>query len=638
MKTRHRKYILQNIGKRSVREISDQLNIKEKKIEEFLREHRASPGKTAETARTADPASRQTFILSVLLIIVLGVIAYSNSFKGQFLWDDLFIIRDNPYIQNWSHLKDILTGNLAGELKKLYRPVQMLTYVVDYSAWKTNVAGYHITNLVLHLLVALCLYKFIDLLFNNKTLSLFTSLLFVAHPIHSEAVYYMSSRADPLGLLFTLVCLILYVANGSGTIGRALLPLSYIAALLSRESSMMLPALILVYHAAFRTKVRIREFVSILVISVIYIVVRVSFIRSPISNLSESYGLLQRIPWFFAAIYEYIRLLFLPIGLHMEYGFVIFRFTDPRVMLGLLLTAGLLVTAVIKRKSAGGLVSFSILWFFTALIPFSNIYPINAYMAEHWLYTPSIGFFLLIAAGFSYIYNRKNLRVFAVIILGGLLVFYSYLTVKQAAYWKDAVSFYERTLKYNNNSSRMCNNLAGNYKDQGRAEDAIKLYKRAVELKSDYTEAYTNLGLTYKSIGKYDEAVDSYNKALSIDPNYANAYHSLGVVYSIMGKDRDAIEMFKKSLSINPMAYDTCFNLGIVYETIGDHDNAIASYEQAIKYNPTYPASYSNLALVFYKIGQYQKALEYSDKAAALGYKANPAFLKLLEPYRDNMK
>jgi hypothetical protein len=103
-------------------------------------------------------------------------------------------------------------------------------------------------------------------------------------------------------------------------------------------------------------------------------------------------------------------------------------------LLGIIISAGLIFWAVRKRNSA--LTFFSIAWFFIALLPMSNIYPINAYMAEHWLYLPAIGLFWLFASGVNRLYKKKAFAIAAVSAAALITAFFSFLTVKQNATWK----------------------------------------------------------------------------------------------------------------------------------------------------------------------------------------------------------
>src|SRR3989338_8014226 len=110
----------------------------------------------------------------------------------------------------------------------------------------------------------------------------------------------------------------------------------------------------------------------------------------------------------------------------MTYEYKLFSFVHPTVMLGAIISFSLLTYAFIKRKS-DTLIPFSVFWFFIALLPLSNLYPINAYMAEHWLYLPSIGFFLILAKGLNFIYKSKEFQAVSAVLIISILVFYSFL-------------------------------------------------------------------------------------------------------------------------------------------------------------------------------------------------------------------
>ena len=154
-------------------------------------------------------------VISVALLIVLGFVVYGNSLCGEFLYDDILLVRDNIHIKDWTQIGSIFTksigsGYFAGKLVS-YRPLQMFTYMIDYSLYGLDVRGYHLTNTLIHILVALAVYWFINILYKKNILSLLASLLFLVHPIHTEAVSYISGRADPLAALFMLLCFIFYI-------------------------------------------------------------------------------------------------------------------------------------------------------------------------------------------------------------------------------------------------------------------------------------------------------------------------------------------------------------------------------------------------------------------------------------------
>ena len=325
--------------------------------------------------------------------------------------------------------------------------------------------------------------------------------------------------------------------------------LSYILALLSKESSLILPVLLALYHYSFKKKVKVKEFFSIGSLAVIYILLRITILKALLANRSYTTNLFQRLPGFFVAITNYVKLLFFPFNLHMEYRLRVFNAGDLKVILGAVILLVLLVYAF-RRRESNKLVFFSILWFFVALLPVSNLYPINAYMAEHWLYLPSIGFFLLAAKAISFFYKVERFKVFTKVFVVSSLVFYSYLTIRQNIFWREPIAFYEYTLKYAPDSPRVHYNLGNTYNDIDKREESVAAYKKAIEMKANYTEAYSNLGSVYTDMGKNEEAVAVYKKAVEIKADHADVHYNLGAAYMNMNKTEKAIAAYKKAIEI----------------------------------------------------------------------------------------
>ena len=290
---------------------------------------------------------RYSALLAVVLVAVLGFAVYLTSVDGEFIWDDQYLIKENVYVKNPADLSKLFTKDIGagtGLNSASYRPLQMLSYMANYLLGKFDTRGYHLTNILFHILAALALIWFINTVFNDRVLSLLAGLLFVAHPIHTEAVSYISGRADPMALLFMLLAFIFYIKSiHSKNINLFVLTsLSYILALLSRESVLILPALVLVYHYAFKKKIH-RNFLFILAVSLLYILLRVFVIRTDFPGDTVTTTLFERLPGFFVAVTNYLRLLLWPVGLHMEYGDRIFNAADLRALSGFFISLFLLI-------------------------------------------------------------------------------------------------------------------------------------------------------------------------------------------------------------------------------------------------------------------------------------------------------
>jgi len=672
VKPEHEKYILDHVNKKSIKGISHALNLKERKIRKFLDEQKNKKEQVHSPQETISTCNKKTIFLSILLIVTLGFVVYGNSLNGKFIWDDGALIENNQYIKNWSYLPQTFTQDIGAGFRdkewNSYRPFQMVTYMMDYSVWKLNPIGYHLTNVLLHIFAALSLYWLINITFKENWLALLTGMFFVVHPIHTEAVTYISGRADPLALLFMLLCSIFYLkrppSKGMGT--YLLMMVSYALALFSRENSLILPVLVLLYHYSFKKKLKIKEFFSLVSIAFVYILLRITILKALLEGDINNTTLLQRLPGFFVAITNYIKLLFLPTNLHMEYGGDLVRWGNPQAILGAVLLFALVIFAF-RKKENNRLTFFAFTWFFVALLPVSNLYPINAYMAEHWLYVPSIGFFLIVAKVISSLCRTKDFRIFAVMIAISSITFYSYLTIRQNRHWRDSISFYEHALKSSPSSPRLHSNLGGAYHaidknekaiaaykkaieikpDNAEAyyglgvvylathrnEEAIIVYKKTIEIKNDYAKAYYNLGSAYHAVGKNEEAIAVYKKAIKIKPDYVNAYNNLGNIYRAVNKTDAAIAIYKKILKIDADYANAYYNLGGIYYSMNKSDEAIAAYKKVIEIKGDYAGAYNNLAIIYFHRKQYKLAIQYSDHSKMLGLTNSP-LLEVLKPYR----
>lgn len=583
--------------------------------------------------------NRIKILLQIFLIIILGFVVYSNALNGKFVWDDYGLVKDNAYIKNWSNLPKVITGSFGaggGSDSNFYRPIQTIVHMVGYSLWGLDVRGYHLTSILLHILAAVAFYFFINALFYDRSISLVASLLFIAHPINTEAVCYISGVSDPLSLLFMLLCLIFYIKSLylNNIVLYILALLSFILALLSKENSIILLVLILLYYYAFRKSFEIKKIIPFFVILVSYFILR-STVLSPFVHPQITFAnLLQRIPGFFAAITKYFRLLLLPFDLHIEYGNRLFKVTDPQVISGLLISLLLIIVAFSKRKN-NALIFFSIAWFFITLLPVSNIYPINdSFMMEHWLYVPSLGFFLILARGICYPLKNKTLvallKVFGVI----LLVFYSYLTIKQNEYWREPIAFYKRTLEYAPDSWRFYNELGIEYANVARNEEAIASYTKALEINPNLVGVYYNLGNVYQKTGRDKQALLMYNKAKEINSKFVQEYYAIGNKYLEAGKNKEAIISYKKALELDPYNLELYNALASAYVIVGRYKEAVTLLKKALEIGPNFSVTYNNLAVAYYYDRNYDLAIEYCDKAMKLGYKIAPKFVELLKPYR----
>lgn len=515
-------------------------------------------------------------LMPVLALIIVGLAVYSAAAMGGFVWDDGKLVRYNTLIRSFSHIGNMFTNNLGagfdpdlpagfpGTDYGYYRPLTFLSFALDYRIWEANPFGYHLANIILHILVCIALYTLTDILFKRpgsfgklrtrpepgkrvEGFAFWTAMLFLVHPVHTEMVSYISCRGDSLSTLFMLPAFIAYLRflDTGGIRYFIFLSAGYTAALFSKENALVFPLLLMAYHIAFKRKLRLIPFIPLVAIIAGYILLRSTLTGFPPTDI---YTCAVRIPGFFAAIAGYLKLLLLPVNLHSVYGNEPFSVYDPNVLLGAVLTAGLLLYAFRKRKDT--MIIFSILWFFIALLPSSSVYPVNyAYMNEHWLYLPSMGFFMLAADRAVKAYRFTAVRAGMIL----LTAVFACMTYRQSLYWHDQVSLFERNLIF----------------------------------APDTWWVYNNLGAGYAEKGEHKQAIQNYSQALKLDPRADRVYVNLAMEYAKAGRAREGVETLKRGMAINPAKSDQYYHaFGLVYDYMGARDKAIAAYQQALKINP----------------------------------------------------
>lgn len=586
----------------------------------------------------AKPKQITTIFVSVALIVLLGFAVYANTINGRFILDDYTLIQRNAYIQNPAYAPYLLSQDIAagsGFKQGYYRPIFMLSLMMDFSLWRLDVRGYHFTTILLHILAALSVYWLITILFGNLFISFSTAVFFMIHPIQTEDVAYITGRSDSMALLFIVLCLIFYIKQHKSNkiVSYILMLLTYILTLLSKENGIILPALLLLYHYVFNKKMRLSRFLPILLITFGYVFLRTQVIKSSLVQIVYLGRVVERLPGFFVAISEYIKMLLFPFNLHTFYSKELFQFSHPQAIIGILITLALLIYAF-RTKNTQKLVSFSILWFFLSLLPVSNIYPASQYMAMRYLYMPCIGFFLILCNFLSYGYRFKKTKALTVFFMAAIGFFYAFLTVRLNSNWKDSITYYKWNLKYVSDDPLLYNNLGHAYQSIDKEEEAIEAYKQAIAIDSNHAFSYTNLGNLYFTIGKKEEAIVLYQRAIEINPGLAEAYNNLGVAYLSFKKHKEAIALFMRAIEINPRYAEAYSNLGRAQYSIGRREDTISAYKKAIEINPHYAQAFHDLSAIYFNNKQYKLAIEYCDKAVTLGL-SDSLLLESLEAYRE---
>ncbi|MFC1590455.1 tetratricopeptide repeat protein [Candidatus Omnitrophota bacterium] len=561
-------------------------------------------------------------LLFLTAIAGIGLAIYAGSLDCPFVWDDTHFVTNNVSIRDWRNLPDIFFKNpviTADGKNAFYRPLQMFSHMVEYSLWGLDVRGYHLVSVLFHILTAFCVFWLARIVFRDDLLAAFTGAIFVSHPVQTEAVTYISGRADPLGAVFLLLALILYIKNLRAKNAGLffLMIVSYAAALFSKTQFLILPALVVLYHFTVRGRLDRRALLWVALVSLGYVALRMTATQAAGLLWNDIPAIARRIPGAFAAVTTYLRLMAAPFGLHVDYGQKVFSFSEPSVLAGIA-AAVLLIAYALKTRKRDPLVFFSIFWFFISLIPVLNIYPIAFYMAEHYLYLPLIGFSLLTAKALAILWRSGSRRFPAAAALAGLIGFYSFATIDQNSYWRDPETLFKRAMAHNPRSIYAMNNLAIIYGERGELEKTVALCLRSIEADPRQDHAYVNLAKAYSLLGRKDEAISTYKRAIKIMPDRVIPYCNLASVYESIGRDNDAVEYYKKAIEVNPKFLHAHFFLGNVYRKLNMTNEAVASYREAVKIDPKFWEAYNQMGLLYLAAGNEHEALAMFEQAIAV--------------------
>jgi protein O-mannosyl-transferase len=474
------------------------------------------------------------------LLILLGFIIRMPSLSGEMVWDDTALIRDNPLIKSPVFVLEVFRHHLfLDSFSAHYRPVQNLSFMVDYLLWAGNTYGFHLTNVLLHVLSGLLLYRLLQRLFASSlgvdvksgsnsagsAAAFLVSLLWIVHPVHSAAIDYMSGRADSLAFLFACGGWLLFLRGRAARGGMwriviyAAAATSGLLSLCSREIAFVWLILFALHLLLFEPDIRRRELIVTLIcvfgVACAYAALRQLPGTRTSSALVNNWPAPMRGVLMLRALGDYGRLLIFPANLHMERTVVspgAFYGENARwhsLELEYLSINGLVVLATLiglasSRRPGQRLRVFGAGWFLLAYLPISNLVELNATVAEHWLYLPSVGFLVFIAgcAMACPHYLHKPLVACGVCAVLGLSVRSAF----RSGDWATEQIFYERTLAAGGPTARVLGNLAQVYSTKGEYAKAESVFRQVLKMSPDYPIARNNLAEALARQGKKDQA------------------------------------------------------------------------------------------------------------------------------------
>ncbi len=629
-----------------------------------------APTKQAASKPAAVPQlSRKAKGYFVLSFFIFAVLLYGNTIFNGYAIDDNNVTNNELVKKGFSAIPEIFAtryntqqGNI-GATSADYRPVVKATFAIEYQLWGEKPGRSHAVNILIYWLASVLVFFTLRRLFQNFNI-LFTfliTLVFMAHPVHTEVVASLKNRDELLAFTAGIGALwfILNYSDTRKTIHLLYAFLIFIAGYLSKSS--ILPFL-LIYPLAlyFFTKMPVKKLMPVFLI-ILFAVLLAQYVPKMFlapfqrsTHYIENPLFFEKSIWLrlgtgFITLWFYLKLLFYPQPLLYYYGYNMIPVTNLAnfwVWISLAIHAALLFFAIRKFREKN-ILSFAIFYYFIALSMYSNfLKPVVGIVGERFAFNASLAFSIALVYLIFMLFKTDprrltiemdaRLKILLVIVL--LIIPGTVLSINRNRTWRNTFVLYRHDIKSLENSAKANLDYAGylmgtvyqdpNFLGKGLVNQLKYFYithhfRKALELYPENYLANNDLGTVYLFIGKnYDSAVYFLKKAIALDSTLQPAWVNLGMAYRYQTQYQKAIECYEHILRMNPREVKAVFALADVYNDLGDFNRAVKMNEEVMK-------AYPNLEMPYVNIGNYYMlktdtvtAVRYWEKAASI----NPTY------------
>jgi Flp pilus assembly protein TadD len=600
----------------------------------------------------------------LLIVLFITLACFINTIGHQFVaWDDQINILENDMVNTFSfdnmfyNTKEIFKSNLVGN----YNPLSILSLAFDSLIFGIdNPWGFHLVNLLLHLVCVFFVYKIVISLGLGWKVAFLTTLLFGIHPMRVESVAWASERKDVLFGAFYLWALWLYVKQKvkpekSYTLIIALL---FLLSLFSKIQAVILPMSMLAVDYYFAGKIMIKDFLNkwhLFVMSLTFGILGIIFLRKAgtltISS-EEEFSFFSRL---FIGSYSFLVYLIKSIIPYEMSALYPYKAKIPWYMYAsMLVVLPFLFVLYRAYKNDKRLIVFGLLFFLFNIVMMLQIVGAGqGFLADRFTYIPYFGLFIIYASYIPKIWN-SHMVVNAFII--GILTTYCFVTIRHNMTWKDSEALWTNVLKVNDNLEVAYLNRANHRRDNKDIQGALLDYNKVLSLKPDamtynskaklYNDNFTELdsfkvaldasnkaiaikeegnflanrAIIKFKLGMVDQAIEDINKAIVIDKEYPTAYYNKFIIYNKLGRAIEIIPDLEKYLELEGKDPNLWFEASRLNYANGDFDKALSQINKAIAMNDRTANYYYQRGLIYYFKQDFNKAKTDMVQAIGLGY------------------
>lgn len=581
------------------------------------------------------------------LVVLAGVMLFVPSLEYDFVFDDFSLVQNNETVQSLGQAARAMVQGVA------YRPLRTLSYALDHAVGGMDPFVFHLSNLVWFALLLAVAWRVLRAAGLGDGAALAALALFAAHPVHVDAVAYISGRRDLLSALFILLAFWAYLQfrRTRRAWWWAAVLAGFLLAFLAKELGIVVPALIFLYEWVEETAAAEGK---------------------PWRRLGRGFGRTLRNGWWYwlpaaavgaglvvykvfltttsgkvgwwggsfitnlltvAKVLAYdLWLMVLPVTLRADYSYdgfpIAYTWADPLGLAAAALVVTLLAALVWLAATGRRQAAFWGLWFFVALLPVAHLVPHHELLAEHYLLLPSLGACALGGLGLAWLHGRNRRLAWAA--GGGVMVFFAVALLAHSPTYRDNVTLFADTVAKAPRCVRANRVLAEHHFDRGEYNRAVPYLERILEVPplfereragaeerrrltrvmtgrrgeyvnrevGMYMTTYRQLGHIYETRGEYQKAIDLFLGGSRLGALEDMFYNDLGNLYARTGQWDEAARWFRRAVADDPQNHMAWSNLAAVHAEQGRLDESRKCLEQAIRIRPDFAQAWYNLAML----------------------------------------
>ena len=589
------------------------------------------------------------WLLSGFFVIGLSVmIFYTPILTGEFLLDDRVLIENNPFVRQGHSLSTYLSQE-DGVLDRdnwddgfhtgYYRPLINLTYFIDYQLWGMDPVGFHVSNLVFHILACCTLYIMLARLCANPLAALGLSLFFALHPVNTESVSWVASRNNILATFFSLVAFLCHTdPRQKGRVIRRILAVVFFSlAIFSKEFGVMLLPILFLYQRFWPPPKKLAgneiiEYLPFLAMLAVYLWFRSSATGS-VASLGSGFSFGWRMAMAPYLIAYHLSLIFFPLGLHN------FWVAYPGTLWGRELAYGLgiavFVAFLLWRFRNHRLFVFGVLSFLVGIFPVLNIIPTASatLVSMRWVYFP----FAFLCTAFCPKLNQAFEKKITIVMICAIVASGVYTYRLNRDHWHDERAFFKNEVLVHHNYL-YAGALAEMYWKAGDRHDAEIYFQKGMAAVPHMIETRINYAAMLIETGQPQDALEIINAALgrtmSRDKR-GGLYSNQGMALAFLNRLDEAASALEKAVEYAPDEADILSNLGTVYGMRGEYEKAAAVLKRGLSINPHSVGLKKNMAVTLLRTGNYEAAAKILQSLPASLQKSDPSIKGLLLEARD---